>query len=111
MNIKNVLSLEKKKSNLEEFLNFAFDQPIPYQFRSLSYLPVDHTKISSDVALYQCENDNLFFILEYKNSPTLIYEINLNDNSINDVKCLNKKEFQNLIKCFAENIKLSDIPT
>ena len=110
MDINKILNLYKKKTNLQEFCNFLFDQPIPYQFRIINYMPVDYEKIKSGVELYQCEADNLYFILEYLKQPILIYVIESEDNFISQVKCLNKNEFNNLIIYLANNLKLSDIP-
>lgn len=110
MDIKNILNLKKKKTNFEEFLNFAFDQPIPFQFRSLNYMPLEFQKINDQVELYQCEADKLYFILEYTKQPILIYEIEMEKNLISEVKCVNKNEFKNLLVYLANNIKLSSIP-
>ena len=65
MTIKDLLKLEKKKSNIEEFFALLYGQKIHPSFLVYSELPIDFSRID-DLEVWQIENkDKIYFVLYF----------------------------------------------
>ena len=62
MTIKDLLLLEAKKSNIEEFFSLLYGQKIHSSFLVYSVLPIDFSRIDH-LSVYQVESDNKFYFL------------------------------------------------
>lgn len=110
MEIEELLKQDKKETNFEQFHSFLYDQKINPVFKSFAYLPLNFKKVKEHVNLYQIDYNGFYFILEFDKQPILIYNINILNNEIKNVYCLNRELFKNMISFFSSIIELLEIP-
>lgn len=100
MEIEELLKRDKTETNFEEFHSFLYDQKINPVFKSFAYLPINFKKAKEHVNLYQIDYNGFYFILEFDKQPILIYKINVLNNEIKNVYCLNRELFKNMMSFF-----------
>jgi hypothetical protein len=110
MTLDDLLKLEKKKSNIEEFFALLYGQEIHPAFLVYSDLPVDFSRIDS-LEVWQIENNNdFYFVLYFCNQPFLIFEMDVDAVDIKNVTCINLEIYRNSIIYLSNNLGLRYVP-
>jgi len=110
MIISDLLLLEKKKSNIQEFFALLYDQKIHPSFLVFNSLPVDFSRINS-LEVWQIENEDEFYFVLYLNSePFLIFEVNVMTSDIENVTCINREIYRDSVIYLSNNLSLRCVP-
>jgi hypothetical protein len=110
MIINDLLKLEKKKSNIEEFFALLYGQKIHSSFLVYNVMPIDFSRISS-LEVWQIENDNdFYFVLYFYNQAFLIFEVDVDALDIKNVTCINREIYRDSIIYLSNNLGLRGVP-
>ena len=110
MTSNDLLKLEKKKSNIEEFFALLYGQEIHPSFLVYSELPIDFSRIES-LEVWQIENDeDFYFVLYFFNQPFLIFEMDVDALNIKNVTCINREIYRDSIIYLSNNLGLRYVP-
>ena len=110
MIINELLKLDKKKTNIEEFFALLHEQKIHPSFLVYNMLPIDFSKIGL-LEAWQIENDNNFYFVLYFNSqPFIIFEMDVDALDIKNVTCINREIYQDSIIYLSNNLGLRSVP-
>ena len=101
MTIEELLKLEKKKSNVEEFFALLYGQKISSPFLVYNFLPIDFSRIHA-LEVWQIENkDHFYFVLYFHNQPFII---------VKNVFCINREIYRDSILYISNNLDLKSVP-
>lgn len=110
MTLDELLTLEKKQSNIEEFFSLLYGQNIHPAFLVYSLLPIDFSSIK-DLELWQIEKDNdFYFVLYLKQNPFLIFEMNVIAADVKSVFCISTEIYRDSIIYLSNNLGLRYVP-
>ena len=110
MTLSDLLLLESKKTNIEEFFALLYGQKIHTSFSVFSVLPIDFSRIDQ-LSVYQVESDNKFyFLLYFNNQAFLIYEMDVMSADVKNVFCINREIYRDSIIYISSNLKLLSVP-
>jgi hypothetical protein len=110
MIINDLLKLEKKKSNIEEFFALLYGQKIHSSFLVYNVMPIDFSRISS-LEVWQIENDNdFYFVLYFYNQAFLIFEVDVDALDIKNVTCINREIYRDSVIYLSNNLGLRGVP-
>ena len=110
MTLSDLLLLESKKTNIEEFFALLYGQKIHPSFSVFSVLPIDFSRIDN-LNVYQVESGNKFyFLLYFSNQPFLIYEMDVESADVKNVFCINREIYRDSIIHLTNNLYLLDVP-
>jgi len=110
MIINDLLKLEKKKSNIEEFFALLYGQKIHPSFLVYNVMPIDFSRISS-LEVWQIENDNdFYFVLYFHNQAFLIFEVDVDALDIKNVTCINREIYRDSVIYLSNNLGLRGVP-
>ena len=110
MTISELLKLEKKKSNIEEFFALLYGQNIHPSFLVYSELPIDFSRIK-DLEVWQIENkDKFYFVLYFFEEPFLIFDMNVEALDVKAVFCINTEIYRDSIIYLSKNLGLKYVP-
>jgi hypothetical protein len=110
MIISDLLKLEKKKSNIEEFFALLYGQKIHPSFLVYNVMPIDFSRISS-LEVWQIENDNdFYFVLYFNSQPFLIFEVDVDALDIKNVTCINREIYRDSVIYLSNNLGLRGVP-
>ncbi len=110
MTLDELLTLEKKQSNIEEFFALLYGQNIHPAFLVYALLPIDFSSIK-DLELWQIEKDSdFYFVLYLKQNPFLIFEMNVIAADVKSVFCINTETYRDSIVYLSENLGLGYVP-
>ena len=110
MIISDLLKLEKKKSNIEEFFALLYGQKIHPSFLVYNVMSIDFSRISS-LEVWQIENDNdFYFVLYFHNQAFLIFEVDVDALDIKNVTCINREIYRDSVIYLSNNLGLRGVP-
>ena len=110
MTINELLKLEKKKSNINEFFALLYGQKIHPSFLVYSVLPINFSRIES-LEVWQIENDNdFYFVLYFHNQAFLIFEVDVDALDIKNVTCINREIYRDSVIYLSNNLGLRGVP-
>lgn len=110
MILNELLLLEAKKSDIQEFFSFLYGQKINPSFQVLSVLPIDFSRVDN-LKVYQVESEgNFYFILYFYNQPFIVFEIDVQANDVKEVYCINREIYRDSIIHLSNNLLLKDVP-
>ena len=110
MIINDLLKLEKKKSNIEEFFVLLYGQKIHPSFLVYNVMPIDFSRISS-LEVWQIENDNdFYFVLYFHNQAFIIFEVDVESLDIKNVTCINREIYRDSVIYLSNNLGLRGVP-
>ena len=110
MTLSDLLLLESKKTNIEEFFALLYGQKIHSSFLIYSVMPIDFSRIDH-LSVYQVESDNKFyFLLYFNNQAFLIYEMDVMSADVKNVFCINREIYRDSIIHLTNNLYLLDVP-
>ena len=110
MIIKDLLLLDAKKTNIEEFVSLLYGQKIHPSFLIYSVLPIDFSR-ADRLNVWQVESgDNFYFLLYYFNQAFLIYEMDVESSDVKNVFCINREIYRDSIIYISNNLKLLNVP-
>ena len=110
MIINDLLKLEKKKSNIEEFFALLYGQKIHPSFLVYNVMPIDFSRISS-LEVWQIENDNdFYFVLYFYSQPFIIFEVDVESLDIKNVTCINREIYRDSVIYLSNNLGLRGVP-
>jgi hypothetical protein len=108
--INELLKLEKKKTNIEEFFALLHGQKIHPSFLVFNNMPIDFSRISS-LEAWQIENDNdFYFVLYFYSQPFIIFEVDVDALDIKNVTCINREIYRDSIIYLSNNLGLRGVP-
>ena len=110
MIINDLLKLEKKKSNIEEFFALLYGQKIHPSFLIYNVMPIDFSRTDA-LEVWQIENnDDFYFVLYFHNQPFIIFEIDLDLLDVKNVFCINREIYRDSILYISNNLDLKSVP-
>ena len=110
MIINDLLKLEKKKSNIEEFFALLYGQKIHPSFLVYNVMPIDFSRIES-LEVWQIENDNdFYFVLYFYSQPFIIFEVDVESLDIKNVTCINREIYRDSVIYLSNNLSLRCVP-
>ena len=110
MTISELLKLEKKKSNIQEFFALLYGQNIHPSFLVYSELPIDFSRIK-DLEVWQIENkDKFYFVLYFFEEPFLIFDMNVEALDVKAVFCISTEIYRDSIIYLSQNLGLRYVP-
>jgi hypothetical protein len=110
MIINDLLKLEKKKSNIEEFFALLYGQKIHPSFLVYNVMPIDFSRIES-LEVLQIENDNdFYFVLYFYSQPFIIFEVDVESLDIKNVTCINREIYRDSVIYLSNNLGLRGVP-
>ena len=110
MTLDELLSLEKKQSDIEEFFSLLYGQNIHPAFLVYTMLPIDFSSIK-EFEVWQIEKDSEFyFVLYLKQNPFLIFEMNVIAADVKNVFCISTETYRDSIVYLSRNLGLRYVP-
>lgn len=110
MTANDILGLEKKQSNIEEFFALLYEQNINPSFLVYNIFPIDFSRIK-ELEVWQIENnDDFYFVLYLSNKPFLIFETCVDSLDIKAVFCISAEIYKDSIIYLSNNINLRCVP-
>ena len=110
MTLDELLTLEKKQSDIEEFFSLLYGQNIHPAFLVYNMLPIDFSSIK-DLEVWQIEKDNdFYFVLYLKQNPFLIFEMDVIAADVKAVFCISTEIYRDSIIYLSNNLGLRYVP-
>ncbi len=109
MTIRELLSLESKVSNVEEFFALLYNQKIHPAFIVFSELSINFRALEG-LSVYCLERDGaVYFKLCFNDAPFLIYQFN-NNNDCEDAWCIDFELYKSALRNCVKAVDKKYIP-